>query len=48
MDLLTPEFLTALLAAGIVSGVPLLFASLGETFAEQSGTLNVSLEGAIG
>jgi len=33
MDLLTPQFLTALLAAGIVSGVPLLFASLGETFA---------------
>jgi len=47
MDLLTPEFLTALLAAGIVSGVPLLFASLGETFAEQSGILNVGLEGIM-
>lgn len=47
MDLLTPQFLTALLAAGIVSGVPLLFASLGETFAEQSGILNVGLEGIM-
>jgi simple sugar transport system permease protein len=47
MDLLTPQFLTALLAAGIVSGVPLLFASLGETFAEQAGILNVGLEGIM-
>lgn len=46
-DLLTPTFLTALLAAGIVSGVPLLFASLGETIAEQSGILNVGLEGIM-
>jgi len=46
-DLLTPTFLTALLAAGIVSGVPLMFASLGETLAEQSGTLNVGLEGMM-
>ncbi len=44
-DLLTPTFLTALLGAGIVAGVPLLFASLGETLAEQSGVLNVGLEG---
>ncbi|MBX3030460.1 MAG: ABC transporter permease [Chloroflexi bacterium] len=44
-DLFTPTFLTALLAAGIVAGVPLLYASLGETLAEQSGTLNVGLEG---
>jgi ABC-type uncharacterized transport system permease subunit len=46
-DLLTPTFLTALLAAGIVSGVPLLFASLGEIIAEQSGILNVGLEGIM-
>ncbi len=44
-DLLTPTFLTALLAAGIVAGVPLLYASLGETIAERSGVLNVGLEG---
>lgn len=46
-DLANPTFLTALLAAGIVSGVPLLFASLGEIIAEQSGTLNVGLEGMM-
>ena len=46
-DLLTPAFLTALLSAGIVAGVPLLFASLGETIAEQSGILNVGLEGMM-
>jgi simple sugar transport system permease protein len=46
-DLLTPTFLTALLGAGIMYGVPLMFASLGETFAEQSGTLNVGLEGMM-
>lgn len=44
-DLLTPAFLTALLGAGIVAGVPLLYASLGEMLAEQSGVLNVGLEG---
>ncbi len=47
MNLFTPEFLTALLAAGILMGVPLLFASLGETIAEQSGILNVGLEGIM-
>jgi simple sugar transport system permease protein len=46
-ELLTPTFLTALLTAGIAAGVPLMFASLGETFAEQSGTLNVGLEGIM-
>jgi general nucleoside transport system permease protein len=46
-DLVNPTFLSALLAAGIVAGVPLLFASLGETIAEQSGTLNVGLEGMM-
>lgn len=46
-DLLTPAFLTTLIAGGIVAGVPLLFASLGETIAEQSGVLNVGLEGMM-
>jgi general nucleoside transport system permease protein len=46
-ELLTPAFLTTVVAAGIVVGVPLLFASLGEIFAEQSGVLNVGLEGMM-
>lgn len=46
-ELFTPAFLTALVGAGLVAGVPLLFASLGETFAEQSGILNVGLEGMM-
>ena len=32
-DLLTPTFLTALIGAGLLSAVPLLFAGLGETIA---------------
>jgi ABC-type uncharacterized transport system permease subunit len=46
-DLFTDTFLTALIAGGILAGVPLLFASLGETIAEQSGVLNVGLEGMM-
>lgn len=46
-ELFTPAFLTALLGAGLVAGVPLLFASLGETLAERSGILNVGLEGMM-
>jgi simple sugar transport system permease protein len=46
-DLLNPTFLTALIAGGLLAGVPLLFASLGETIAEQSGLLNVGLEGMM-
>jgi general nucleoside transport system permease protein len=42
-----PTFLTTVIATGIVAGVPLLFASLGEIFAEQSGVLNVGLEGMM-
>jgi simple sugar transport system permease protein len=46
-DLLTETFLTAFVISGIVAGVPLLFASLGELLAEQSGVLNVGLEGMM-
>ena len=46
-DLLTPTFLTALIGAGLLSAVPLLFAGLGETIAEQAGILNVGLEGMM-
>ena len=44
-DLLSQDFLTALLAGGLVAAVPLLFASLGELVSEQAGVLNVGLEG---
>lgn len=46
-DLLTAGFLTALVGGGLLAGVPLLFASLGEIMAEQSGVLNVGLEGMM-
>lgn len=45
--LLDEQFLTAVLLSGIVAGVPLLYASLGEIVAEQSGVLNVGLEGMM-
>jgi ABC-type uncharacterized transport system permease subunit len=44
-DLLSQEFLTALISGGLVAAMPLLFASLGELVSEQSGVLNVGLEG---
>jgi simple sugar transport system permease protein len=46
-DLLTTGFVTALIVGGLVAGVPLLFASLGEIIAEASGVLNVGLEGMM-
>ena len=36
-----------LLAAGIRSGTPLLFATIGEIFAERSGVLNLGVEGMM-
>ena len=44
-DLLSQEFLTALISGGLVAAMPLLFASLGELVSEQAGVLNVGLEG---
>lgn len=46
-DILTTGFLTALIGGGLVAGVPLIFASLGELIAEESGVLNVGLEGMM-
>lgn len=45
--LLTDTFLTALVAGGILAGVPLLFAALGETISERAGVLNIGLEGMM-
>ncbi|MBL9006944.1 MAG: ABC transporter permease [Myxococcales bacterium] len=40
-------FLENLLAAGVLRGVPLLFAALGELWAERSGVLCLSIEGTL-
>ncbi|MFL5749056.1 MAG: ABC transporter permease subunit, partial [Chloroflexota bacterium] len=39
--------LTLLLAAGIATGTVLLFASVGEIFAERAGVLNLGVEGMM-
>jgi simple sugar transport system permease protein len=39
--------LTALIAGGIVAGIPLLFTALGETISERAGVLNLGLEGMM-
>jgi simple sugar transport system permease protein len=41
------NFITALLSAGLIAGVPLLLAALGETLAERAGLLNLGLEGML-
>ena len=45
--LLTPAFLTALLAGAVAAGVPLLLAGLGEQMSEQAGVLNIGIEGMM-
>ena len=39
--------LTLILAAGIATGTVLLFAAVGEIFAERSGVLNLGVEGMM-
>ena len=40
-------FLVVVLSAGIAAGTPILFAALGEIFAERSGVLNLGVEGMM-
>jgi ABC-type uncharacterized transport system permease subunit len=47
MDLLSNDFLTALIAGGILAGMPLLLAGLGEMVSERAGVLNIGLEGMM-
>ncbi len=46
-ELFTTSFLTALVAGGLVAGLPLLFVGLGETISERAGVLNIGLEGMM-
>ncbi len=46
-DLLTAEFATALIAGGILAGIPLMFAALGEMVSERAGVLNIGIEGTM-
>ena len=39
--------IVSLLAAGVRSGTPILFATIGEIFAERSGVLNLGVEGMM-
>lgn len=43
----TEPFLVALITGGLVAGVSLLFAALGETISERAGVLNIGLEGMM-
>ena len=38
---------TTILAAGVTSGTIILFAAIGEIFAERSGVLNLGVEGMM-
>ncbi|MDQ3539372.1 MAG: ABC transporter permease [Chloroflexota bacterium] len=44
---MTAGFLTSVLAAAIASGAAILYAALGEAFAERSGVLNLGVEGMM-
>jgi len=46
-DLFTATFVAALVSGGILAGMPLLFAALGETISERAGVLNIGLEGMM-
>ncbi len=46
-EVLTIGFLTSVLAAAIASGAAILYAALGEVFAERSGVLNLGVEGMM-
>lgn len=46
-DLLTPTFITAFIVACLAGTIPLMLASIGETVGEESGVLNLGIEGVM-
>lgn len=44
---MTLEMVVPLLAAAVISGTPILYATLGEIFTEKSGVLNLGVEGIM-
>lgn len=46
-DLLSQVFISSLISGGVVAGIPLIFAGLGEAISERAGVLNVGLEGMM-
>lgn len=44
-NLLHEDVLTALISGGVIAGIPLLLAALGESISERSGVLNLGIEG---
>ncbi|MFC5337480.1 ABC transporter permease [Leucobacter denitrificans] len=47
IDFFSETFLTAFIVAVLASAIPLLLASIGETVGEQSGVLNIGMEGLM-
>jgi len=45
--LLNPTFITAFIVAAIAASMPLMLAAIGETIGEQSGVLNLGVEGIM-
>lgn len=45
--LLSPVFLTSLVAGAMAAGIPLLLAGLGEQVSEKAGVLNIGIEGMM-
>lgn len=46
-EVFTVGFITSVLAAAVASGAAILYAALGEVFAERSGVLNLGVEGMM-
>ena len=47
IEFFSPPLLTAFLVAALASAIPLMLAAVGETVGEQSGMLNIGLEGIL-